>query len=130
MGNDTEILNRFMNELVPHYVHHTISRKELRKYLMVKGDGKQKEKDIKQWMDGALKLLVRCGLITLKMDDLYCFQYPKADRITPSISEGRKEIIGLIRKRRYQQILKKEILRYGMRKSCLDAMFHFRDLLG
>lgn len=124
-----KVLDKFMNNLLPKYYNHIISKDEIVRYL-IDDDIVYDKKSKQQLMDKIISLLMSVGLIIQKMDNMYSFSYPKASKITRSIGCGRKEIIQLIWKRKYHEILKKEILSHKMRESCLDSLFHFRDLFG
>ena len=124
-----KILDNFINKLLPNYYNHLISKQEIVKYLIdetIIYDNKSK----KEMIDKIISLLMSCGLILQKMDNIYSFSYPKSSKITRSIGCGRKEIISFIWKKKYHETLKKDILLHKMKESCLDSLFHYRDLLG
>ena len=124
-----KILDKFMNNLLPNFYNHLISKQEIVKYLIdetVVYDDKSK----KELIDKTISLLMSCGLILQKMDNIYSFSYPKSFKITRSIGCGRKEIISFIWKKKYHETLKKDILLHKMKESCMDSLFHYRDLLG
>jgi len=131
------ILDKFVSKLMPNYCHHTISKQQLLEYLRIDDEEKKQENNQeskqceRKLAERVIGVLMNCGLIIqYRTENMYSFTYPKANKITRSLQCGRKEIVSFIWKKQYHRTLKKEILMHKMKDSCLDSLFHFRDLLG
>ncbi|CAD7700987.1 unnamed protein product [Ostreobium quekettii] len=62
----------------------------------------------------------------------YHFAVPSAGHVVASITKGRRELIGLFKKRRNSEIAEKELFsgKYKLKQSKLGVRFHTRDLVG
>ncbi|ONH93258.1 hypothetical protein PRUPE_8G221800 [Prunus persica] len=82
--------------------------------------------------DEHISLLINSGLLTRQLIDsnIYWFAIPNIGSVLKGLSQGRKEVLSLLNRRRYKEMmlapLEKKLLRY----SPLDMRFHLRDLIG
>eukprot|EP00775_Hariotina_reticulata_P002010 gene2010-2332_t len=62
--------------------------------------------------------------------DCFVFTVPGASTFVKSVVSGRKELLQLLSRRKYQEALDKELQCTKLRGSCLTVSFHIRDLQG
>lgn len=69
--------------------------------------------------------LVHCGLLLIRNQESYWVSFPSSGNFIKRYIEGRKQIIQLIKRRKFQEILEnvscfylKENINYNMHKSC------------
>ncbi|CAM0958782.1 unnamed protein product [Alopecurus aequalis] len=77
-------------------------------------------------------LLMNAGLLTRQLIDsnMYWFSIPCIGPILKGLSQGRKEILSLLNRRKYKEMLLSSLEKTRLRSSPLDVRFHLRDLIG
>ncbi len=84
--------------------------------------------------DAALRCLFEAGLVARAADDagpdrLWVI-LPRSSAFLASLEAGRKELVGLLRKRRYHEMPRVELTSRGLRRTHLSVQFHVRDAVG
>ncbi|XP_047169878.1 serine/threonine-protein kinase 19 isoform X11 [Vigna umbellata] len=81
--------------------------------------------------------LMQCSLLSLggktrQLIDpnMYWFSIPNIGSHLKGIVQGRKEIISLLSRRRYKEMMLSSLEKKRLRTSPLDVRFHLRDLIG
>ncbi|XP_022758449.1 serine/threonine-protein kinase 19-like isoform X6 [Durio zibethinus] len=82
--------------------------------------------------DEHISLLINAGLITRQLIDptMYWFAIPNIGSILKGLSQGRKELLSLLNRRRYREMMLAALEKKRLRFSPLDMRFHLRDLIG
>ncbi|KAE8681765.1 Cysteine-rich RLK (RECEPTOR-like protein kinase) 8 [Hibiscus syriacus] len=82
--------------------------------------------------DEHISHLINAGLLTRQLIDpsMYCFAIPDIGSILTGLSQGRKELISLLNRRRYKEMMLAPLEKKRLRLSPLDMRFHLRDLIG
>eukprot|EP00246_Nothoceros_aenigmaticus_P017964 TRINITY_DN9162_c0_g1_i2.p1 TRINITY_DN9162_c0_g1~~TRINITY_DN9162_c0_g1_i2.p1 ORF type:complete len:148 (-),score=21.04 TRINITY_DN9162_c0_g1_i2:74-517(-) len=85
-----------------------------------------------KYKDNHISLLINAGLLVRQLadDTSYWFSIPNVGYVLKNLTEGRKELLSFINRRRYKEVLQAELNRRKLRYSQLDMRFHLRDLLG
>ncbi|KAK9057386.1 hypothetical protein SSX86_022221 [Deinandra increscens subsp. villosa] len=86
--------------------------------------GKVKDEDI--------SLLINAGLLTRQLidSDMYWFAIPNIGSVLKGITQGRKELLSLLNRKKYKEMMLALLEKKRLRLSPLDIRFHLRDLLG
>ncbi|CAI0434462.1 unnamed protein product [Linum tenue] len=92
--------------------------------LLLSNGGKVKDEHI--------SLLINGGLLTRQLIDpnMYWFAIPNIGSILKGLSQGRKELLSLLKRRRYKEMMLAPLEKKRLRFSPLDIRFHLRDLIG
>ncbi|KAI9395379.1 hypothetical protein POPTR_005G225900v4 [Populus trichocarpa] len=82
--------------------------------------------------DEHISLLINAGLLTRQLIDpnMYWFAIPNIGSILKGLSQGRKELLSLINRQRYKEMMLAPLEKKHLRLSLLDMRFHLRDLIG
>ncbi|KAJ7525738.1 hypothetical protein O6H91_17G063900 [Diphasiastrum complanatum] len=82
--------------------------------------------------DKHISLLINAGLLVRQLADetTYWFSIPNVGPILKSLTQGRKELLYFLSRRRYKEIFLSQFEKRGLRTSSLGVQFHIRDLLG
>lgn len=82
--------------------------------------------------DKHITLLMNAGLLIRQLIDpnMYWFAIPSIGPILKGLSQGRKEILSLLNRRKYKEMLLCSLENTRLRLSPLDVRFHLRDLIG
>lgn len=82
--------------------------------------------------DKHITLLMNAGLLTRQLIDpnMYWFAIPSIGPILKGLSQGRKEILSLLSRRKYKEMPLSSLEKTRLRLSSLDVRFHLRDLIG
>ncbi|XP_037447065.1 serine/threonine-protein kinase 19 homolog isoform X3 [Triticum dicoccoides] len=82
--------------------------------------------------DKHITLLMNAGLLTRQLIDpnMYWFSIPSIGPILKGLSQGRKEVLSLLGRRKYKEMLLSSLEKTRLRLSPLDVRFHLRDLIG
>ncbi|CAI0434469.1 unnamed protein product [Linum tenue] len=96
----------------------------LNQCLLLSNGGKVKDEHI--------SLLINGGLLTRQLIDpnMYWFAIPNIGSILKGLSQGRKELLSLLKRRRYKEMMLAPLEKKRLRFSPLDIRFHLRDLIG
>ncbi|KAJ9543371.1 hypothetical protein OSB04_023078 [Centaurea solstitialis] len=86
--------------------------------------GKVKDEDI--------SLLINAGLLTRQLidPDMYWFAIPNIGSVLKGLTQGRKELLSLLNRKKYKEMMLAVLEKKRLRLSPLDIRFHLRDLLG
>ena len=74
-------------------------------------------------------ILMKLGLFTLKNENEWWFSIPICGKFTIQLLEGRKEILKILNRKKFKEILLKNLIKIGLKKSNLPIQFHIRDLI-
>ncbi|XP_020079716.1 serine/threonine-protein kinase 19 homolog isoform X3 [Ananas comosus] len=82
--------------------------------------------------DRHVTLLISAGLLTRQLIDpnMYWFAIPNIGSILKGLSQGRKELLSLLNRRKYKEMPLAPLEKKRLRLSPLDMRFHLRDLIG
>lgn len=82
--------------------------------------------------DEHISLLVNAGIITRQLIDpnMYWFAIPNIGSILKGISQGRKELLSFLNRRKFKEMMLASLEKKRLRFSPLDMRFHLRDLIG
>ncbi|XP_012085301.1 serine/threonine-protein kinase 19 [Jatropha curcas] len=82
--------------------------------------------------DEQISLLINAGLLTRQLIDpnMYWFAVPNIGSVLKGLSQGRKELLSLLNRRRYKEMMLANLEKKRLRLSTLDIRFHLRDLIG
>ncbi|XP_037480661.1 serine/threonine-protein kinase 19 homolog isoform X2 [Triticum dicoccoides] len=82
--------------------------------------------------DKHITLLMNAGLLTRQLIDpnMFWFSIPSIGPILKGLSQGRKEVLSLLNRRKYKEMLLSSLEKTRLRLSPLDVRFHLRDLIG
>ncbi|KAL0033609.1 hypothetical protein WJX79_007484 [Trebouxia sp. C0005] len=103
--------------------HHDVLRQ-------LSADRKHKRRD--EVTEQHISLLLNCGLLTrhLTQKDTYWFALAGIGPLIKSLVKGRKDLLGMLSRRRYPEMFVKELEQKKLSQSLLDSRFHIRDLIG
>ncbi|XP_071689441.1 uncharacterized protein [Rutidosis leptorrhynchoides] len=82
--------------------------------------------------DGDISLLINAGLLTRQLidPDMYWFAIPYIGSVLKGLTQGRKELLSLLNRKKYKEMMLALLEKSRLRLSPLDIRFHLRDLLG
>ncbi|KMT09914.1 hypothetical protein BVRB_5g121320 [Beta vulgaris subsp. vulgaris] len=82
--------------------------------------------------DEQISLLVNAGILTRQLIDpnIYWFAIPNIGSILKGISQGRKELLSFLNRRKFKEMMLSSLEKKRLRFSSLDMRFHLRDLIG
>ncbi|XP_061367483.1 uncharacterized protein LOC133310549 [Gastrolobium bilobum] len=82
--------------------------------------------------DSHISLLINAGILTRQLIDpnMYWFTIPNIGSLLKGLVQGRKEIISLLSRRSYKEMMLASLEKKRLRMSPLDMRFHLRDLIG
>lgn len=82
--------------------------------------------------DEHISLLINAGLLTRQLidPDMYWFAIPNIGSVLKGLSQGRKEILSFLNRRKYKEMMLALLEKKRLRFSPLDMRFHLRDLIG
>nr|GMD69052.1 serine/threonine-protein kinase 19 isoform X3 [Ipomoea batatas] len=79
-----------------------------------------------------VSLLINAGLLTRQLIDpnMYWFAIPNVGPVLKGLSQGRKELLSLLNRRKFKEMMMATLEKKRLRLSPLDMRFHLRDLIG
>ncbi|KAI7992642.1 Serine/threonine-protein kinase 19 [Camellia lanceoleosa] len=82
--------------------------------------------------DQHISLLINAGLLTRQLIDpnIYWFAIPNIGSVLKGLSQGRKELLSFLKRRKYKEMMLALLEKKRLRLSPLDMRFHLRDLIG
>ncbi|XP_039806900.1 serine/threonine-protein kinase 19 homolog isoform X5 [Panicum virgatum] len=119
----SEVFEWFERYVVPSKLDVSINQLELCSLLSRGGDVTDKH----------ITLLMNAGLLTRQLIDpyIYWFAIPRIGPILKGLSQqGRKEILSLLNRKKYKEMLLSSLEKTKLRLSPLDTRFLLRDLIG
>ncbi|GAV81379.1 Stk19 domain-containing protein [Cephalotus follicularis] len=119
---DLQVFEWFRTHVVYSKLEPSIEHQELCSLLSVGGEVKDRQ----------ISLLINAGLLTRQLIDsnMYWFAIPNIGSILKGISQGRKELLSLLNRRKYKEMMLALLEKKHLRLSLLDMRFHIRDLIG
>lgn len=119
---DVDVFKWFKGHVIESKLEPSIEHEELYALLSLGGQVK----------DGHISLLINAGLLTRQLIDpnMYWFAIPNIGSILKGLSQGRKELLSLLNRRRYKEMMLAPLEKMRLRLSPLDMRFHLRDLIG
>lgn len=81
--------------------------------------------------DRQMTQLVRLGLFTVRDEHSFWFSLPSLGPLLQSVQDGRAEVIAVLRRKKYREMMMHQLLRgHYIKKSRLGIEFHVRELIG
>ncbi|PKI41133.1 hypothetical protein CRG98_038661 [Punica granatum] len=82
--------------------------------------------------DQHVSLLINGGVLIRQLidPDMYWFAIPSIGSVLKGLSQGRKELLGLLSRKKYKEMMMATLEKKRLRLSPLDMRFHLRDLIG
>lgn len=82
--------------------------------------------------DEHISLLINAGVLTRQLidPDMYWFAIPNVGSILKGLSQGRKELMSFLNRRKHKEMMLAPLEKRRLRFSPLDMRFHLRDLIG
>ncbi|KAH9608865.1 hypothetical protein KSS87_002354 [Heliosperma pusillum] len=119
---DFAVFGWFKKHVVMSKLEPSISHQELWSLLSVGGKVK----------DDHISLLINAGVLTRQLIDqrMYWFAIPNIGSILKGLSQGRKELLSFLNRRKYKEMMLAPLEKKRLRFSPLDVRFHLRDLIG
>ncbi|OMP03058.1 Serine-threonine protein kinase 19 [Corchorus capsularis] len=119
---DFEVFKWFREHVIESKLESSIEHQELCSLLSLGG----------RVRDQHISLLINAGLLTRQLIDpsMYWFAIPNIGSILKGLSQGRKEVLSLLNRRRYKEMMLAPLEKMRLRFSPLDMRFHLRDLIG
>ncbi|KAE7997841.1 hypothetical protein FH972_002442 [Carpinus fangiana] len=119
---DLEVFKWFRTHVIDSKLEPSIGHQELHTLLSLGG----------KVMDGHLSILINAGLLTRQLIDpnMYWFVIPNVGSVLKGLSQGRKEVLSLLNRKRYKEMMLASMEKKRLRFSPLDMRFHLRDLIG
>ncbi|XP_020592259.1 serine/threonine-protein kinase 19 homolog isoform X3 [Phalaenopsis equestris] len=120
--HDMEVFEWFKVHVIESKLDVSIDHQEL--FILLSAGGDVTDEDI--------TLLINAGLLTRQMIDpnMYWFAIPNIGSVLKGLSQGRKELLSFLNRRKYKEMLLASLEKKRLRLSPLDTRFHLRDLIG
>ncbi|XP_073292293.1 uncharacterized protein [Primulina huaijiensis] len=120
--NDVTVFEWFKMHVIQSKLDTSIEHEELCSLLSL--GGVVKEDHITQ--------LINAGLLVCQLIDrnMYWFSIPNIGSVLKGLSQGRKELLSLLNRKRYKEMLLGTLEKKRLQLSPLDIRFHLRDLIG
>lgn len=121
--SDLIIFDWFFSHILPTHIDVGITQIHLESLLSKVGQCIQ---------ENHISLLIKAGLLVRQLadDKSYWFAIPNIGFLLKSLAQGRKELLSLLNRRQYKEILLSVLEKKKLRMSQLGMRFHVRDLLG
>ncbi|KAK6141655.1 hypothetical protein DH2020_024597 [Rehmannia glutinosa] len=147
--NDLTVFEWFKVHVIQSKLDTSISHQELCTLLSL--GGKVKEDHVSQLISaGLLSFIIDCALcfcLSLPLCDtsgvgntleirqlidqnMYWFSIPNVGSVLKGLSQGRKELLSFLNRRKYKEMMLVSLEKKRLRLSPLDMRFHLRDLIG
>lgn len=120
--HDLEVFEWFKIHVIECKLDVSIDHQEL--FVLLSAGGEVEDEDI--------TLLINAGLLTRQMIDpnMYWFAIPNIGSVLKGLSQGRKELLSFLNRRKCKEMLLAPLEKKRLRLSPLDMRFHLRDLIG
>ncbi|CAI9776670.1 unnamed protein product [Fraxinus pennsylvanica] len=120
--DDRMVFEWFKTHVIHSKLDTSIGHQELCSLLSM--GGKVKEEHI--------SLLINAGIIIRQLIDqnMYWFAIPNIGSVLKGLSQGRKEVLSFLNRRKYKEMMLTPLEKKRLRFSPLDMRFHLRDLIG
>jgi serine/threonine kinase 19 len=80
------------------------------------------------FLNFSTRTLLKLGMFTLKDEREWWFSLPVCGKFTMQILEGRKEILKILKRKKFKEMLLKNLMKFKLKSSTLPISFHIRDL--
>ncbi|KAH7577684.1 hypothetical protein JRO89_XS01G0284800 [Xanthoceras sorbifolium] len=119
---DLQVFKWFKTHVIDSKLEPSIGHQELCELLALGGKVK----------DEHISLLINAGVLTRQLidPDMYWFAIPNIGSVLKGLSQGRKELLSFLNRRRYKEMMLAPLEKKRLRLSPLDMRFHLRDLIG
>ncbi|CAI9107615.1 OLC1v1007010C1 [Oldenlandia corymbosa var. corymbosa] len=120
--DDLVVFEWFKTHVLPSKPDPSIGHQELHSLLSVAGKVKEEH----------ISLIINAGLLTRQLIDpnMYWFAIPNIGSILKGLTQGRKELLSFLNRRKYKEMMLSLLEKKRLRFSLLDMRFHLRDLIG
>lgn len=117
-----EVFEWFQTHVLDSKLEPSVGHEELCSLLSLGGEVK----------DEHISLLINAGLLTRQLidPDMYWFAIPNIGSVLKGLSQGRKELLLFLNRRKYKEMMLALLEKKRLRFSPLDMRFHLRDLIG
>ncbi|ESR57059.1 hypothetical protein CICLE_v10021655mg [Citrus x clementina] len=117
-----EVFEWFQTHVLDSKLEPSVGHEELCSLLSIVGKVK----------DEHISLLINAGILTRQLidPDMYWFAIPNIGSVLKGLSQGRKEILSFLNRRKYKEMMLALLEKKHLRFSPLDMRFHLRDLIG
>lgn len=119
---DVSVFEWFKNHVIQSKLDPSIGHQELCSLLSLAG----------KVTEDHISLLINAGLLTRQLidPDMYWFAIPSIGSVLKGLVQGRKELLSLLSRRKYKEMMLALLEQKRLRYSPLDMRFHIRDLIG
>ncbi|KAL2470551.1 Serine-threonine protein kinase 19 [Abeliophyllum distichum] len=120
--DDLMVFEWFKTHVIHSKLDTSISHQELCSLLSLGGTVKEEH----------ISLLINAGIIIRQLIDqnMYWFAIPNIGSVLKGLSQGRKEVLSILSRRKYKEMMLAPLEKKRLRFSPLDMRFHLRDLIG
>ncbi|EYU46443.1 hypothetical protein ABFS82_04G042300 [Erythranthe guttata] len=120
--DDIRVFEWFKIHVIQSKLDTSIGHQEL--FSLLSWGGKVREEHISQ--------LINAGLLIRQLIDqnMYWFSIPNIGSVLKGLSQGRKEVLSFLNRRKYKEMMLVSLEKKRLRLSPLDMRFHLRDLIG
>ncbi|CAA0832185.1 Dolichyl-diphosphooligosaccharide--protein glycosyltransferase subunit 2 [Striga hermonthica] len=120
--NDGTVFEWFKTHVIQLKLDTSISHQELCRLLSLGGTVEEEH----------ISKLISAGLIIRQLidPDMYWFSIPNIGSVLKGLSQGRKELLSILNRRKYKEMILASLEKKRLRLSPLDMRFHLRDLIG
>ncbi|KAF2073766.1 hypothetical protein CYY_004935 [Polysphondylium violaceum] len=115
------VLELFIKNVIPQFQDVFITKQRLQQVLAIKDQHQ---------LENIINVLFNCELLILKEENRYQFRIPGSGGFLSNIMKGRKEIISMINRLQYKEILLKDLLKKKLKYSNITIKTHIKDLSG
>ncbi|GER29679.1 serine/threonine-protein kinase [Striga asiatica] len=135
--NDGTVFDWFKTHVIQLKLDTSISHQELCQLLSL--GGTVEEEHISKLISAGLIFLClysnygRAILFKIRQlidPDMYWFSIPNIGSVLKGLSQGRKELLSILNRRKYKEMILASLEKKRLRLSPLDMRFHLRDLIG
>eukprot|EP00299_Pterocystis_sp_00344_P019574 c9694_g1_i1.p1 GENE.c9694_g1_i1~~c9694_g1_i1.p1 ORF type:complete len:194 (+),score=27.19 c9694_g1_i1:455-1036(+) len=78
-----------------------------------------------------IAMLKTWGFLTTRpSSELFSFSLPNIGPIIAMVLRGRKEALSFIRRKKFKDVLEKDLLKHKLKTSTLGSKFHMQDIVG
>ncbi|KAI5680081.1 hypothetical protein M9H77_01308 [Catharanthus roseus] len=120
--DDLSVFDWFKDQVIQSKLEPSIGHQELCSLLSLAGKVKEEH----------ITLLMNAGLLTRQLIDpnMYWFAIPNIGSVLKGLSQGRKELLSFLNRKKYKEMLLAALEKRRLQFSPLDMRFHLRDLIG
>eukprot|EP01114_Cavostelium_apophysatum_P023228 TRINITY_DN8691_c0_g1_i2.p1 TRINITY_DN8691_c0_g1~~TRINITY_DN8691_c0_g1_i2.p1 ORF type:complete len:340 (-),score=53.78 TRINITY_DN8691_c0_g1_i2:710-1729(-) len=128
---DLHIFDVFAKRLLPNYFDVSISKDRLQAVLYPIQATKATDEEAKETLsEDNITLLVNSGFLLQREVNVYWLSIPHAGALLKMLVAGRKEIVSMLKRQKWKELLASEMETKNLRYSSLGVPFHLKDLIG